>query len=132
MDRMSEIPASPWIHIGECPVCVNGLCRLRTCTASNGSMHFYAMCDECESLWLEPNTDTERMFPDASQPLCPICGERLYGEQAHWSQASELQGTQWATSAIYELPNSMSPDSRSLAENDADLSYGQDEPKPGC
>ena len=39
----------PWIHIGECPVCVDGLCRIRCCEGDNGIAHLFAMCDECEA-----------------------------------------------------------------------------------
>lgn len=144
---MSEPPAAPWIHIGECPVCVNGLCRVRTCRSPAGgktpvgnalvgdlpagTLHFYAMCDECEALWLTPTTDAPRQFPDACEPKCPICQQPLYGEQAHWSHAEELQGTEWSANSIFDVPNEDSLDPNSLANMD-DLSYGQDETKPDC
>jgi hypothetical protein len=127
---MNEMPPSPWIHIGECPVCVNGLCRVRTCTVEAGSAHFYAMCDECEALWLTPNTDTPFSFPDSCDPKCPICQQDLYGQQAHWSLADELRGSEWMSNAIFDVPNpdSLAPDS--LATLDDDANYGQDDSSP--
>ncbi len=100
------------------------------------------MCDECEALWLTPSTDASRCFPDACDPKCPICDQPLYGEQAHWSHSEELPGTEWLANSIFDLPNANcidiensdldSPESDSLASSKDDMSYGQDEPKPGC
>jgi len=103
---MSETPNTPWIHLGECPVCVDGLCRIRTCTDDSVGEHFYAICDECDATWTVPDTCVPRIFPDAQDPLCPICSAELYGRQAHWSLADELVGTDWEENAIFELPSS--------------------------
>ncbi len=154
---MADNPANPWIHIGECPVCVNGLCRVRTCSA-NGQRHFFAMCDECEALWLTPSTQSPRTFADSSEPKCPICQQDLYGEQSHWSVIEELKSTDWMENAIFEFPVDIeSPNhelhSESIAWDDvgqttdlnsADLNaelrdlsgddprMNHDEPKPEC
>jgi hypothetical protein len=128
------------------------------------------MCDECESLWLKPSTDGPRQFPDADHPKCPVCGQDLYGVQAHWSLADELAETEWGVNSIFEIPSSLDEasteyvlevsgnerpaadnpieidrperfnpplsyeENESPSENDStsDLSYGQDDPKPGC
>jgi hypothetical protein len=168
---------TPWIHIGECPVCVNGLCRVRYCEDSAGLGHLYAMCDECEALWLEPSTSSQRQFPSAEAPVCPICARPLYGPQAHWATAQELSHSDWTQAAIFDVPSSGEDDlqesvhalanetsvefvttadiagdldaqpqvthpSSSIVEargtvaepcsGEADVAYGQDEPKPGC
>ncbi len=68
------------------------------------------MCDECEALWLAPSTSEPPKFPDACQPNCPICGQDLYGPQAHWSLASELRDTDWFANAIFDVPNADSLD----------------------
>lgn len=104
---MNETPQAPWIHVGECPVCVNGLCRIRTCCEPSGSTHFYAMCDECEATWLQPDTGTPKSFPDAEHPQCPICQAPLYGEQAHWALSEELSGSEWEANAIFDVPSSV-------------------------
>lgn len=100
----SSLPESLWIHIGECPCCVNGLCRVRSCQDSSGT-HLYAMCDECEAMWIEPSTNGPRCFPDIDDPRCPICNLPLYGPQTHWAEAHELLGTPWSEVAIYDLPS---------------------------
>ena len=152
----AEEPSAPWIHIGECPLCVNGLCRLRYCEDDHGAAHLFAMCDECEALWIEPNTDSEKSFPAAVHPACPICGQDLYGLQAHWSLPQELTGTVWQDNAIFEVPSDVGlpivdgdeplgelaspsafdPTSREEVDSPGlgteDMSYGQDDPKPGC
>lgn len=92
-----------WIHIGECPVCVDGLCRVRCCESEQGEGHLYAMCDECEAIFLEPSTSSERSFPSAESPDCPICARPLYGPQAHWATAQELEHTDWNAAAIFEV-----------------------------
>lgn len=96
---------TPWIHIGECPVCVNGLCRIRFCEDRQGHGHLYAMCDECEAIWTEPSTSTKRQFPNVDEPECPLCSQPLYGPQAHWATAQELNHTDWSEAAIFEVPS---------------------------
>lgn len=100
---MTNPPQLPWIHIGECPVCVNGICRVRTCIDSSGK-HFYALCDECEALWLSPDTNADKQFPEAENPSCPICSQPLYGSQANWTRAEDLADTDWAEQSIFEMP----------------------------
>ena len=105
---MNELPPSPWIHIGECPVCVNGLCRVRTCEDEQGRRHLYAMCDECEAIWVKPDTASERVFPRGEEPLCPVCSRPLYGEQAHWTEPEEIAASSdWSLAAIFEMPNAL-------------------------
>ncbi len=118
---MRSLPPTPWIHIGECPCCVNGLCRIRSCEGPQGKLHLYALCDECEALWTEPNTDTHKVFPSAENPHCPICEQPLYGPQAHWSQPDEVTAVpEWSAAAIFELPSSLdqplNQDSQSAGE----------------
>lgn len=108
---MKELPTNPWIHIGECPFCVNGLCRVRTCTDEKSGRHFYAVCDECEAIWIEPDTSTRKRFADAENPSCPVCGLPLYGAQSHWSLPDEIRGTPWDEQAIFSITSaSLGPD----------------------
>lgn len=142
----------PWIHIGECPICVDGLCRVRCCDGDHVEAHLFAICDECEALWQAPNTACDPQFPNARQPLCPICHRDLYGEQSHWARAEELHGTEWSAAAIFEMPTQVLDDAIEVldappqnqivdesvlkrgygSEMERDLSYGQDDPRPGC
>ncbi|MEZ6136909.1 MAG: hypothetical protein R3C53_18595 [Pirellulaceae bacterium] len=102
---MDEPTPAPWIYIGECPVCVNGLCRVRYCEDDQGHAHLYAMCDECEAIWLQPTTDSEKLFAGAEEPLCPLCSRALYGPQSHWARPDEVVQTEWAAAAIFDIPS---------------------------
>ena len=104
---MSELPPSPWIHIGECPVCVNGLCRVRACQDSLGKPHLYAMCDECETIWIKPDTTSERFYPRGEEPICPICSRPLFGDQAHWAEPEDVAAeADWSMATIFDMPSS--------------------------
>ncbi len=113
---MQNPPNNPWIHIGECPVCVNGLCRVRACHGPcnlgsdqddpAASLHLYAICDECEATWTEPSTSTPKTFPDSDDARCPICAEKLYGEQSHWALPQDLLGTAWESQVIFDVASS--------------------------
>lgn len=159
---MTESLTTPWIHIGECPICGNGLCRLRCCTLPEGLKKLYAMCDECEAIWLQPSTSTEHLFPDSQEPLCPISGGPLYGGESRWALPEDLLGSGWENEVIIDLPTDCALESEDLpyvtGEDVAsaldvptvsladvgneehnlmephadDWAYGQDEPRPGC
>ncbi len=158
---MSQQPTSPWIHIGECPVCADGLCRVRCSVTEDGMKHLYAMCDECEAIWLEPSTSAKHQFPDPEDPLCPLTSIPLYGSSSRWATTEDIQGTDWENEVVVDLPSDVSPTfddppfvtgedlaggldvppisesngnkSRTLSiESREDLAYGKDEPRPGC
>lgn len=107
-DSTSENSAFPWIHIGDCPVCGDGLCRIRCSFDSNGRKYLYALCDECETIWLEPNTQSQRFVPDAENPRCPFSGEELYGPLSRWATTEDIHGTPWEIESILELPMTVS------------------------
>ena len=120
---MKSTPPSPWIHIGECPFCVNGLVRVRSCHEENNDLHLYALCDECEAIWLTPSTEDERIFPDPEQPVCPCCSGELYGSCSRWATAEDLADSEWQAQVIFTVPSESEPP-ESLTPDD--------EPKPGC
>ena len=105
---MSSIPPSPWIHIGECPVCVDGLCRVRSCEDDQGRRHLYAMCDECEAIWVQPDTSSLKTYPRGNDPLCPLCARPLFGDQARWAEPEDIVAdVDWSLAAIFEMPNGL-------------------------
>jgi hypothetical protein len=107
---MSSIPPIPWIHIGECPVCVDGLCRVRVCEDEQGRRHLYAMCDECDALWVRPDTSSSKVYPRGEEPLCPLCSRPLYGLQARWAEPEDVAADpDWSLAAIFEMPNALEP-----------------------
>ena len=106
--NMSSIPPSPWIHIGECPVCVDGLCRVRSCEDNQGRRHLYAMCDECEAIWVRPDTSSPKIYPSSEDALCPLCARPLFGDQARWAEPEDIVAdVDWSLAAIFEMPNGL-------------------------
>lgn len=103
-DSTSEHSAFPFLHIGDCPVCGDGLCRVRFCTGTDGQKHLYALCDECETIWLQPSTHSQRTVPDSENPQCPFSSESLYGPHSRWATTEDIRGTAWEAETIVELP----------------------------
>ena len=131
---MTGLPAT-WIYLGECPVCVNGLARIRCCTnaaSANSDCHepakqadpndchhsstsgdtdcsagksagLYAMCDECEAIWLQPDIATEHFYPPADSPRCPLCDDPLFGNHARWANTEDILSTVWEANCIVRL-----------------------------
>lgn len=118
---MKESPQEPWIHLGDCPVCVDGIVRVRVCEGDCSGKQLYGLCDECEAIWLEPDTATEKHFPDAVNPLCPTCGESIYGERSRWALPQDVKGTAWGEQAIISFPTS---DVGEPSDSDDDQSDG--------
>ncbi|QDV27423.1 hypothetical protein [Aureliella helgolandensis] len=146
-DKQSE----PWIHLGECPFCQGGLRRIRVCQSGTPAQHLFAMCDECEALWTAPDLDAAMSFPNLDAPQCPICAASLYGPGTGWATLEEIVGTPWAAAVQIDDPAddeggveggapenlAAGPPKKPLvsqgdSDPDADLTYGQDDPKPGC
>ncbi len=151
---MAETPQQPWIHVGQCPVCDQGLCRIRVCS-SDGKPHFFVLCDECEAMWLKTETAETPMYADRETPRCPICKSGLYAA-SHWASAAELSNTAWESVVQVDLPDDDGADSfvtkqdQRLEDENADLAgdesisqgapnlaaddpaFGKDDPKPGC
>lgn len=160
MKSMIQPPFAPWIHIGECPICTDGLCRVRCSVTSGQKKHLYAMCDECEAIWVQPTTTAPHQFPDAEDPTCPLTGIPLYGSGSRWATTEDIKGTDWENEVIVDLPCEIGQSTDDLPlvtrEDSAggldvppisqpvgkqvlsaeslleDLAYGKDEPRPGC
>jgi len=64
----------------------------------------YAVCDECETIWLEPNTSTSRLVPDSVDAKCPFTGQELFGSSSRWASTEDIRGTKWESEAIVDLP----------------------------
>lgn len=87
--------ALPLHSVDVCPVCGCGLCGIRICGFGTDQAHGLIVCDECEALWVEPDTCTPHVFRDAENPCCPICGEALWGEQSRWANRDDLVQLGW-------------------------------------
>ena len=61
--------------------------------------HGLIVCDECEAIWLEPDTSTDHVYPKAEDAACPICAQSLYGQQSRWATMAYVEALGW-TSAV--------------------------------
>ncbi len=119
-----------WIYVGNCPICQCGLRRVRACTgsANNPSLHGYILCDDCETLWLEPDVHSPHQYPDSDVPACPVCQQPLFGPQARWATLQDVQTLGWQAQCIIEpVASSTSPED--LLDPD-DLAIDLDSPEP--
>lgn len=74
------------LHLGECPLCEQGLIRVVRCPQCRS---ISALCDECEAIWKKPRS--LRNTPPASQhPQCPDCKRDV--EQWEFLTSAELKG----------------------------------------
>ncbi len=64
-------------------------------TEQTHSPHGLIICDECEALWLEPDTSTPHQYPDLDNPVSPINGEPLWGEHSRWATIEDVESLGW-------------------------------------
>lgn len=111
---------SPFHSISQCPICEGGLCGVRICglpdkqhrqpdsdefvgitdppfggeaaplVDTTAGPHGLVICDECEAIWLEPDTSTEHQYPDPENAKCPVCGDHLWNGNNHWANLAEV------------------------------------------
>lgn len=92
----------PWVHCGSCPVCESGLRRLRCEELTDGYQELFALCDECEAIWMVPDPEAKLQFPDPENPTSPWSGQPLYGSHSRWATPEDIVGTVWESVAQVE------------------------------
>lgn len=128
---MSSSPSDVWIYVSYCPICQCGLRRVRACTGTteNPHLHGYVLCDDCETVWLEPDVKSEHVYPDVESAACPICRQPLYGAQSRWATEQDIIALGWRDQCVVEparLPNQKEED---LLEPE-DIATDLDAPEP--
>jgi hypothetical protein len=98
---------SPKHSIGFCPVCGGGLCGIRICgidpagssqrisKSGSDAPHGLVICDECEAIWLEPDTSTAHQYPSVDDSRCPICDQPLWGDHSRWADVEDAASLGW-------------------------------------
>jgi len=104
---MASSPPDVWIYVNNCPICQCGLRRVRACTGTpeNPHLHGFVLCDDCETVWLEPDPKSEPLYPDAETttgPVCPVCREPLYGPQSRWATEQDVIALGWRDQCVVE------------------------------
>lgn len=87
--------------VGQCPICGGGLCSIRAYfDDENGGeklTHGLVVCDECEAIWLQPDTKGVHVYADSESPLCPVSGKPLYAPQySRWANADDVAALNWS------------------------------------
>jgi hypothetical protein len=86
--------------VGYCPVCETGPLGARICGACG---HAWVQCDECESLWADPDRNKVQSGVSEAGPKpgadvdlpCPACGRSLWEPPSHWASLDELERLGW-------------------------------------
>ncbi|MDA8743786.1 hypothetical protein N9N28_04035 [Rubripirellula amarantea] len=99
---------SPRHSIDFCPICGGGLCGLRIYgigenSPANTPPHGLVICDECEAIWLEPDTSTVHVYPDLENPVSPVSGEPLWGETSRWATIEDIKQLGWLDAVNRDL-----------------------------
>ncbi len=78
------------IYVRSCPICGEGLCRVRVCT-SDHRLIGCVVCDECETVWKEPEMQEQSANGiDGVTACCPECGMSLWDDACHWADIQEV------------------------------------------
>ena len=96
---MSSQP--PQRSIGHCPICETGLVGIRVCEGE-AVHHLLALCDECEAMWIEPDTSSQHIYPDCEHARCPTCHADLYAS-SHWAAPTEIGSAVWVAAIDRDL-----------------------------
>lgn len=128
---MHLVPPSDWIFVGNCPICQCGLRRVRACRGPDemGPIHGYILCDDCETLWLQPDVSSAHAYPDVEAPACPVCRMPLYGAQARWASEKDLVELGWREQCVVEPAYVAGARVDQFEPDGVDESS---EPRPGC
>ena len=86
------------LHVGVCPVCENGVGGVRLCHD-----HAVVVCEECESVWLDPDLTQRPTSPPAPDTPCPVCRHPLYGDETAWATAQQVADLGWSAAVEGEI-----------------------------
>jgi hypothetical protein len=81
------------VRVG-CPICANGLIGIRRCSDGKSLV---LMCDECESVWLDPQHISAEEAVDVQPPSFVVAqlGVSVAGVLAGW--AGDAEASPWRT-----------------------------------
>ncbi|XZE20958.1 hypothetical protein SH449x_000850 [Pirellulaceae bacterium SH449] len=81
------------LYISECPVCQQGLVRIRA-VVSKQFLRSVCQCDECDAAWSDPQL-TDRLMREHVEQLHSSC------ESWYWASREEACLLGWAGSLIF-------------------------------
>lgn len=132
MNSTTTSTTDAWIYVGNCPICQCGLRRVRACTGSHAQpgLHGYILCDDCETLWMEPDVQSKHVYPDSDSPCCPVCQQPLFGTQARWANEQDLWELGWHAHCTIEPIRKPVHDDDLLDPEDIAIDLDAPEPPP--
>lgn len=86
-------------YVGECRVCTTGPLGLRRC---GGCGRVVLLCDECDSVWTDADTDQPPCRAAEDDLPCPHCGASLIERPSRWATRDEADGCDWVSRAVEE------------------------------
>ena len=89
-------------YVCQCPVCEQGLCRVRVSTTEEQASFGCVVCDECDATWTDPTLKERFKQPSPEFPVCPKCDVQLWGEQSRWADEVDLCLLGWFSQSIAE------------------------------
>ncbi len=101
---------TPKHSIDFCPICGGGLCGIRVCglqeepeSQDPSPVHGLIVCDECEAIWVQPDTTSDHQYPNAVDARCPICNDPLWGKNSRWAVQADVDALSWQDAVNHEL-----------------------------
>ncbi len=94
------------VHLGNCPVCQDGLRRVRTCGLHENALHGLIICDECEAIWIDPSESAHHVFGSSESPVCPLCRQPIWSDNSRWSTVEDVCLLGWYTLSFIERSES--------------------------
>jgi hypothetical protein len=86
-------------YVGFCRICGTGPLGVRACGRC-GDLSI--LCDECDALWTNLNTQSAPVSSREESLPCPSCGGSLLDPSSHWARRGEIAATGWLQQAITE------------------------------
>lgn len=88
------------LHVGRCSVCEEGSIGIRVAASGKAVV---GMCDECDTVWLDPQLRDGPHFPAQPDLPCPKEGSSLRNPPAHWASATEAADAGWTNAILGEV-----------------------------
>jgi ssDNA-binding Zn-finger/Zn-ribbon topoisomerase 1 len=85
-------------YVGTCPVCEQGLCRVRIYDSNNQFLSC-VVCDECDATWTDTSLCKSSRFrqPGSEVSVFPGSDIDLWGEPTRWANADDLLLLGWSS-----------------------------------
>ena len=90
---------SSMLYVGTCSVCGTGAIGVRVGASPRCVV---GMCDECDTVWLDPQLKDGPHFPEQPDLPCPREGSSLRHPPAHWANKAEAAAAGWGGAVIGE------------------------------